>query len=578
MMSWEQEYKRWIENPSLDNVLKEELESLVNDQAALEDRFYKKLEFGTAGMRGEIGSGTNRMNTYTVRKAAKGLADYVASKGEEAKKRGVAIAYDNRRKSKEFSVETAAVLGANGVKAYVFKELRPTPVLSFAVRELETAAGVMITASHNPPEYNGFKAYGSDGSQLVPEDADQLISYVNAVEDELSIEREDPEKLETSGLLEWVLESIDTRYNEEMKRVIMDQPLIDEIGGQLSVVFTPLHGTAQVPMMRAFETAGFTNVYSVPEQDTPDSEFSTVSSPNPEEHSAFAEAIKVGESVHADLLIATDPDADRVGLAAKNEQGQYVVFNGNQAGALLLDYLLKKKHEQGALPENGIVIKTIVTSEMGRTIAESYGMTAIDVLTGFKFIGEKIRQYEADGSNTFLFGYEESYGYLIEPFARDKDAIQPSLLAAEMAAYYKKHGMSLYDAMVHLYEKYGFYYEDLVSYTYKGKEGGEKINRIMDVFRRDVASGEVSAGIVKIEDYHTGERIFVDGSPRETIDLPASNVLKMFYDDGSWFCLRPSGTEPKIKFYFGVKGASDKEANERLETIKHDLLAKVDRI
>lgn len=578
MMSWTQEYKRWIENPSLESSLKSELQQLAGDEAGLEDRFYKKLEFGTAGMRGEISAGTNRMNTYTVRKAAKGLADYVASKGEEAKQRGVVIAYDNRRKSQEFSVEAAAVLGANGVKAYVLKELRPTPVLSFAVRELETAAGVMITASHNPPEYNGFKAYGPDGSQLVPEDADQLISYVNAVEDELSIDREDPDKLETAGLLEWVLESIDTRYNEEMKRLILDQPLINEMGGELSVVFTPLHGTAQVPMMRAFETAGFTNVHSVPKQDTPDTEFSTVSSPNPEQHDAFAEAIKVGESVQADLLIATDPDADRVGLAAKNRQGSYVVFDGNQTGALLLDYLLKKKDEKGQIPDNGIVIKTIVTSEMGRAVAEAYGVSALDVLTGFKFIGEKIRQYEADGSHTFLFGYEESYGYLIEPFARDKDAIQPSLLAAEMAAYYKKHGMSLHDAMLHLYETYGFYYEDLVSYTYKGKEGAEKITRIMDVFRTDVENGDVAEDIVKIEDYHTGERIFMDNRPREIIDLPSSNVLKMFFADGSWFCLRPSGTEPKIKFYFGVKGSTDQAATDRLAEIKRDVLAKVDRI
>ncbi|AOM82407.1 phospho-sugar mutase [Salisediminibacterium beveridgei] len=577
-MTWHQEYERWDQFRHLDDKVKKQLDGLKGDEKALEDHFYKTLEFGTGGIRGEIGPGTNRMNVYTMRKAAKGLADYVSSKGEEAKKRGVVIAYDNRRMSKEFAVEAAETLGANGVKAYVFYELRPTPMLSFAVRHLNTYAGAMITASHNPPEYNGFKAYGEDGCQMVPADADQLIGYVNAVEDELSVETGDQNELLSQGLMQWVLDDVDEAYLQEMKAVIMDQALIDEMGKNLSIVFTPLHGTAQKPMMQAFDMAGFTNIHSVKAQAEPDTEFSTVKSPNPEEHSAFELAIQLGEEVNADLLIATDPDADRIGLAVKNHAGDYQVFNGNQTGGLLLDYLLRKRKEQNRLPENGMVIKTIVTSELGRKIAESFGMNSLDVLTGFKFIGEKIRQYEQTGEHTFLFGYEESYGYLIEPFARDKDAIQPGLLAAEMAAYYKKKGMTLYDALLEMYKTYGYYYEDLISYTFKGKEGSEKINKIMDTFRQNVATGNIDQDVVAVEDYKTGKRKDVLTGAETAIDLPASNVLKMFLSDGSWYCLRPSGTEPKIKFYVGVNGDSHEESTARLAEVKATLIAKAEEV
>lgn len=577
-MAWKENYQRWQAYKGLDAKVREQLDQLSGDDKAIEDHFYKTLEFGTGGIRGEIGPGINRMNVYTMRKAAKGLADYVASKGEEAMNRGVVIAYDNRRMSKEFAVEAAETLGKNGVKAYVFSELRPTPVLSFAVRHLNTFAGAMITASHNPPEYNGFKAYGEDGCQLVPEDADQLIGFVNAVEDELEVETGDQNELLSNGLMQWVLDEVDDAYLHEMKAVIMDQGLIDEMGSELSIVFTPLHGTAQKPMMNTFAMAGFTNVHSVSEQAEPDTEFTTVKSPNPEEHSAFELAIKKGEEVNADLLIATDPDADRIGLAVKNHQGDYQVFSGNQTGGLLLDYLLMKRKEKGSLPENGMVLKTIVTSELGRVIAEAYGMQSLDVLTGFKFIGEKIRQYETSGEHTFLFGYEESYGYLIEPFARDKDAIQPGLLAAEMASYYKKLGMSLYDALLDLYKRYGFFYEDLVSYTFKGKEGSEKIVRIMDTFRQSVADGELEDDVVAVEDYKSGKRTDLKSGQESDVNLPSSNVLKMFLSDGSWYCLRPSGTEPKIKFYFGVNGDSHEQTSARLEELKSRVTKKAEQI
>ncbi|ADI00042.1 phospho-sugar mutase [Salisediminibacterium selenitireducens] len=577
-MAWKEDYQRWQAYEGLDSKVREQLDQLSGDDKAIEDHFYKTLEFGTGGIRGEIGPGINRMNVYTMRKAAKGLADYVASKGKEAMNRGVVIAYDNRRMSKEFAVEAAETLGKNGVKAYVFSELRPTPVLSFAVRHLNTFAGAMITASHNPPEYNGFKAYGEDGCQLVPEDADQLIGFVNAVEDELEVETGDQNELLSNGLMQWVLDEVDDAYLHEMKAVIMDQGLIDEMGGELSIVFTPLHGTAQKPMMNTFAMAGFTNVHPVSEQAEPDTEFTTVKSPNPEEHSAFELAIKKGEEVNADLLIATDPDADRIGLAVKNHQGDYQVFSGNQTGGLLLDYLLMKRKEKGNLPDNGMVLKTIVTSELGRVIAEAYGMQSLDVLTGFKFIGEKIRQYETSGEHTFLFGYEESYGYLIEPFARDKDAIQPGLLAAEMAAYYKKLGMSLYDALLDLYKRYGFFYEDLVSYTFKGKEGSEKIVRIMDTFRQSVADGELEDDVVAVEDYKSGKRTDLKSGQESDVNLPSSNVLKMFLADGSWYCLRPSGTEPKIKFYFGVNGDSHEQTSARLEELKSLVTQKAEQI
>ncbi|NJP36663.1 phospho-sugar mutase [Alkalicoccus luteus] len=575
-MNWRDQYSRWSTKTDLDPALAAELRSHESNQTILEDSFYKTLEFGTGGMRGEIGPGTNRMNIYTVRKAVQGLADFIAAEGEEAKRKGVVIAYDNRRMSKEFALEAACTLGANGIKTYVFRELRPTPQLSYAVRYLNTHSGAMITASHNPPEYNGFKVYGDDGAQLIPDDADRLIAMVNAVENELEVETKPAAQLEQEGLLEWVLEELDEAYAKELQAVIMDRELIRTWEKDLKIVFTPLHGTATVPMKRGLKDAGFTNVYTVQEQAVPDTEFSTVRSPNPEEADAFELAMNLGEQVDADLLIATDPDADRIGLVAKNTDGEYTVLSGNQTGALLLHYLLMKKKEAGTLPDNGVMIKTIVTSELGRVIAEAYDVAALDVLTGFKFIGEKIREYDETGEHTFLFGYEESYGCLIEPFARDKDAIQPGLAAAEMAAYYKSKGMTLYDGLQDIYKTYGYFYEDLASFTFKGKEGAEKIQRIMNVFRDDVLQGNLPEETDFVEDYQRGTRVYMDEQTDEVIDLPSSNVLKIFHKDGSWYCLRPSGTEPKIKCYFGVRGGSAAEADEKLRSLKKQVLERLE--
>jgi len=577
-MDWKKQYDRWKSKDGLNEELNEDLIQLEVDEKFLEDSFYKNLEFGTGGMRGEIGPGTNRMNIYTIRKASQGLAEFIKQAGEKAMTKGVVIAHDNRRMSKEFALEAACTFGANGIKTYLFKELRPTPELSFAVRKLETYSGVMITASHNPPEYNGYKVYGDDGAQLVPADADRLIKMVDAVEDELEVLTENASKLEREGLLEWVLEDIDKAYEKELASVCLDHQLIREVGNDLSIVFSPLHGAATVPMMRGFEQNGFSNVHIVKEQAEPDTEFSTVRSPNPEEHDAFELAIKLGEKTNADVLIATDPDGDRVGLASKNYDNKYQVLSGNQTGALMLDYLLKKKKEKSEIPDNGVVIKTIVTSELGRTIASAYGVKTIDVLTGFKFIGEKIRQFETSNEYHFMFGYEESFGYLIKPFARDKDAIQAGLLAAEMCTYYKKQGMSLHEGLANIYETYGHYYEDLASFVFKGKSGAEKIQRIMSVFREKISTGKLEEDVQFVEDYYTGERHVISEKKVEKIDLPRSNVLKMILSDGSWYCLRPSGTEPKIKCYIGVKESSSNRANERLAEIKLELMKKIEVI
>jgi phosphoglucomutase len=577
-MEWKKQYERWKSELNLDPELSKALKKLTGNEKMLEDSFYKNLEFGTGGMRGEIGPGTNRMNIYTIRKGAQGLADFIKEAGEQAVQKGVVIAHDNRRMSKEFALEAACTLGANGIKTYLFKELRPTPQLSYAVRKLATHAGVMVTASHNPPEYNGFKVYGEDGAQLIPEEADRLIAKVDAVADELNIETKEAVHLEEKGLLHWVLEELDEAYARELQTVLIDREVIREQADNFSIVFTPLHGTATVPMQRALKEAGFNKVFTVEEQAVPDTEFSTVSSPNPEEAGAFELAMKLGDEKQADLLIATDPDADRIGLVVRDDKGEYIVLSGNQTGALLLDYLLSKKSEKGELPANGVMIKTIVTSELGRAVAEAYNVTSLDVLTGFKFIGEKIREYDTTGEYKFLFGYEESYGYLIEPFARDKDAIQPGLLAAEMGAYYKAQGMTLYEGLQNLYKTYGYFYEDLASFTFKGKEGAEKIQRIMEVFRNRADERSLSEDTDYIEDYLRGERTFMDGRNKEQIELPESNVLKVFLQDGSWYCLRPSGTEPKIKCYFGVKAGTHEQAEASLRSLKENTLAEIEKI
>ncbi|MFP7196450.1 phospho-sugar mutase [Bacillus licheniformis] len=575
-MSWRTSYERWRNRENLDSELKSLLLEAEGNEKELEDCFYKKLEFGTAGMRGEIGPGPNRMNVYTVRKASAGLAAYIGANGEEAKKRGVVIAYDSRHKSPEFAMEAAKTLAENGVQTYVFDELCPTPELSFAVRELNAFAGIVITASHNPPEYNGYKVYGEDGAQLPPADADKLIGYVNAIENELEIEAGDEAALTEKGLIKIIGEEIDQAYLDKLTSISVNPDLAKET--EVKVIFTPLHGTANKSVRRGLKALGYEHVTVVPEQELPDPDFSTVSSPNPEEHAAFEYAIRLGEEKGADILIGTDPDADRLGVAVKDQEGRYTVLTGNQTGALLLHYLLSQKQQKGTLPDNGVVLKTIVTSEMGRDIAASFGLDTIDTLTGFKFIGEKIKQFEASGEYAFQFGYEESYGYLIGDFARDKDAVQAALLAVEVCAFYKKQGKSLYDGLLELYKSFGFYREGLKSLTLKGKEGAEQIAAILSTFREQPPLSIAGKDVVSAEDYLTGKRTLLKENKTETIDLPTSNVLKYFLEDGSWFCLRPSGTEPKVKFYFAVKGRINEESEALLHQLTDEVMKKIDDI
>lgn len=574
IMAYKEIVEKWTSFADLEPNLKAKLAELQQSEKLVEDSFYKHLEFGTGGMRGELGPGINRMNIYTVRKAAEGLGKYIVEQGEEAMNRGVAIAYDSRHQSPEFALEVAKVVGKLGVKSYLFEELRPTPLLSFAVRHLNTFAGVVITASHNPPEYNGFKAYGEDGGQLPPEAADIIIRYVNAVENELTIEVLEEKELLEKGLLTYIGKGVDDAYIEELKSIQLNSNL-DSVK-DLKIVFTPLHGTANKPVRAGLEAFGFENVTVVKEQELPDANFSTVKSPNPEEHAAFEIAIGYGKEIDADILLGTDPDADRLGVAVKDLSGEYTVLTGNQLGALMLEYLLLQKQEKGILPENGVVIKTIVTSEIGRTIAKAYGIPTIDTLTGFKFIGEKIKEFEQTGQHTFLFGYEESYGYLIGDFVRDKDAVQSAIFAAEVAAYYKSKGMTLYEGLIEIFEKYGFYQEGLESLTLKGKDGAEQIAYIMDTFRKQPIEEVNGLKVTAVEDYQTSKKLA--GLTETLIDLPKSNVIKYYLEDGSWFCLRPSGTEPKAKFYFSVTSPSLEESQSKLAALKEGVMVQVNKV
>jgi len=578
-MEWKQRAERWLRFENLDPELKKQLEEMAKDEKKLEDLFYKYLEFGTGGMRGEIGPGTNRINIYTVRKASEGLARFLlASGGEEKAKQGVVIAYDSRRKSREFALETAKTVGKHGIKAYVFESLRPTPELSFAVRYLHAAAGVVITASHNPPEYNGYKVYGEDGGQLTPKAADELIRYVYEVEDELSLTVPGEQELIDRGLLQYIGENIDLAYIEKLKTIQLNRDVILNGGKDLKIVFTPLHGTAGQLVQTGLREFGFQNVYVVKEQEQPDPDFSTVKSPNPEEHEAFEIAIRYGKKYDADLIMGTDPDSDRLGIVVKNGRGDYVVLTGNQTGAILLYYLLSQKQEKGMLVRNSAVLKTIVTSELGRAIASDFGVETIDTLTGFKFIGEKIKEFKETGSHVFQFGYEESYGYLIGDFVRDKDAIQAALFAAEAAAYYKAQGKSLYDVLMEIYKKYGFYKESLRSITLKGKDGAEKIRAIMDAFRQNPPEEVSGIPVVITEDYLTQKRVDKAAGQTTPIHLPKSNVLKYYLADESWFCIRPSGTEPKCKFYFAVRGDSEAQSEARLRQLETNVMAMVEKI
>lgn len=573
-MNYIEKSQQWITYSNLNSELKSELNTILEQPKELEDRFYKALEFGTGGMRGELGVGTNRLNIYTVRKAIDGLARYIVEQGEEAMRRGVVIAYDSRHKSEEFAMEIAQVLGHYKIKSYVFDGLRPTPELSFSIRYLNTFTGIVITASHNPPEYNGIKIYAEDGGQMSLEMADVITSYINQVENELLIPFVEYETLLKTGLLQIIGEKFDKAYLAALDTLQLRKITKSD----MKIVFTPLHGTAYHLVPEGLKRFGFENVVLVEEQMTPDPEFSTVVSPNPEEHAAFEYAIRYGQKHDANLLLATDPDADRLGVAVKNLEGKYEVLTGNQTGALMLHYILEQKKQMGTLPADGVVLKTIVTSEIGRTIAQAYGIETIDTLTGFKFIGEKIKQFEEQSSHTFLFGYEESYGYLIKEFVRDKDAVQAAVFIAEVAAYYHEQGITLYEALLNLMDQYGYYQEDLVSLTLKGKDGAAQIQKMMDQVRQSPMHKVVGKKIVMIEDYLLGQRKNFQNKKTTQIDLPTSNVLKLYLEGNAWITLRPSGTEPKIKFYFSVKQDTLSQSISMLSNLKEVFMKRIQSV
>ena len=554
-MSWEQVYQQWLNEENIPENLKNELKDLNTDPEKCEDAFYAPLEFGTAGMRGILGAGINRMNIFTVRQATEGLARFMDTQDPETKRRGVAIAYDSRHMSPEFAMEAAKTLAKHDIPSFVFESLRPTPELSFAVRYFKAFAGIMITASHNPAAYNGYKVYGEDGGQMPPADADALTKYVRSIENPLKIDVLSDEEVAHSGLINIVGEEVDNAYLKEIKTVTINQELINEMGKELKLVYTPLHGTGKMLGEKALKQAGFEKFVLVPEQAVADPDFTTVKSPNPEEHSAFEYAIRLGEKEGADLLIATDPDADRLGAAVRMPNGDYQVLTGNQLGSIMIHYILEAHQQAGTLPQNAAVLKSIVSSELATAIAEKYNTKMFNVLTGFKFIAEKIQQYEEDHSQTFMFGFEESYGYLVKPFVRDKDAIQALVLLAEVAAFYKKQGKTLYDGLQDIFEEFGYFEEKTISVTMSGIEGSGKIKALMAKCREQAPTEFAGIQVAQTEDFKELTRTFADGQT-EQLQTPPSDVLKYHLEDGSWIAIRPSGTEPKIKFYLATKATS----------------------
>lgn len=559
-MAWREIYEHWKNSENLNDTVRQALLEQTEEEA--EDAFGAVLSFGTAGMRGVIGAGPNRMNNFTVRQATEGLAQLIEEAGEEAKKRGVAIAYDSRHFSPEFAMEAALVLGRHDIKAYIFESLRPTPTLSFAVRYLHTYAGIMITASHNPAEYNGYKVYGEDGGQMPPEDADKLTEFVRAIEDPLTIEAGNKTDLLGSGKVEIIGDRIDQAYLEEMKKVTINSDLIDEMSDEVKIVFSPLHGTGMYLGMKALEQAGFKNIHLVEEQAKPDGDFPTVKSPNPESPEAFDLARELGEQIEADILLATDPDADRLGAMIRNPDGSYQLLSGNQIASLMLDYILQALKEKEELPENGVVVKSMVSTNLANRIAEAYGVEMVEVLTGFKFIAEKIQQYEETGSHTFIMGFEESYGYLIEPFARDKDAIQALVVLAELTAYHKQQGKTLGDALADIYEKYGYFLEKTISVSFPGLQGQAEMAEIMAGLREKGMEEFAGVKVIQTIDYLNGTRRFADGRDG-ILSYPKSDALKYILEDDSWIAMRPSGTEPKIKLYLAATGSSYDEVADK---------------
>ena len=569
-MTYQDNFQKWLNYAGLPDYLREELNSM--DEKTKEDAFYTNLEFGTAGMRGLIGAGTNRINIYVVRQATEGLARLIDEKGDEFKKRGVAIAYDSRHFSPEFAFESAAVLAKHGIKSYVFESLRPTPELSFAVRHLGTFAGIMITASHNPAPFNGYKVYGEDGGQMPPHDADALTDYIRAIDNPFAIEVADVEAEKASGLIEVIGDAIDAEYLKEVKDVNINQKLINEYGKDMKIVYTPLHGTGEMLARRALAQAGFDSVEVVEAQAVADPDFSTVKSPNPESQAAFALAEELGRKVGADVLVATDPDADRVGVEVLQKDGSYLNLSGNQIGAIMAKYILEAHKSAGTLPANAALCKSIVSTDLVTKIAESYGATMFNVLTGFKFIAEKIQEFEEKHNHTYMMGFEESFGYLIKPFVRDKDAIQAVLVVAELAAYYRSRGLTLADGIEEIYKEYGYFAEKTISVTLSGVDGAEQIKAIMAKFR-DNAPKEFNATAISVtEDFKAQTSTAVDGTVT-ALTTPPSDVLKYTLADASWIAVRPSGTEPKIKFYIAVVGDSNEDAQAKIAAIEAEINA-----
>ena len=570
-MEFLKQYETWIQNPQLEKELLNELELIKDQPKEIEERFYKDLEFGTGGLRGILGAGTNRMNIYTVRKATLGLANYIVKQGKKAMEMGVAIAYDSRKFSPEFSQEAAKVLATNGIQVYLFDELRPTPVLSFAVRERKAFAGIVITASHNPAEYNGYKVYNQDGNQITEEMASEIYQEIQRVENPLAIQVEELQTLLDQKKITYIPEEVDRAYDQAVTSLLLNPQLIKESGDQVSIVYTPLHGTGNKPVRRILADAGFTQVYVVPEQELPDPGFSTVKAPNPEERDVFKLALELAKTKNADLIMATDPDADRLGILVKIED-DYQALNGNQLGALILYYLLQQKSQQGNLPKNAALIKTIVTSDLGDAIASKFHVVTENTLTGFKYIGEKIKEYLETGDHTFVFGYEESYGYLVGDFVRDKDAVQITVIAAEMALFYKQQGKTLFDVLEEIYEQFGYYMEDLVSITLKGIEGSQRIQEIVAGFRENPPTEINQVKVKWIEDYKSQTKQNLMDDETSTLTLPKSNVIKVILEDQSWFTVRPSGTEPKLKLYFSVVTSSKEESVAKLTQLKSAVL------
>jgi len=566
IMKYLDEYKKWLTDSYFDEATKKELEAIKDDEKEIKERFFKELEFGTGGLRGILGAGCNRMNIYTVRKATQGLANYIMK--QKGEKKGVVIAYDSRRMSPEFATETALCLAANNIKAYLFESLRPTPELSFAVRELGCIAGVVITASHNPPEYNGYKVYWEDGAQITPPRDSEIIGEVNAIKDFSETRTMNKEDAIKAGLLKIIGKEIDDKYIATLKKLVLNP--VSEEGRNLRIVYSPLNGTGNMPVRRILNELGFRNVFVVPEQELPDPDFTTLKYPNPEDPDAYNLALKLAEKVNADIILATDPDADRLGVQVRDNNGKFVLFNGNMTGALIAEYIFSQKAEKGILPKNSALIKTIVSGNITNQIAREYNAKLIEVLTGFKYIGEQIKLFDETGSNEFVFGYEESYGCLIGTYARDKDAVAAVMALCEAAAYYKDRGISLYEQMERIFKKYGYYQEKTVSYTLKGIEGTEKIKSIMEGYRKNPPRTAGGYRILKIRDYKNDTITDLASGEVTPTNLPKSDVLYYEMEDDAWCAVRPSGTEPKIKFYFGVKGNSAEDAAERLNRLIND--------